>query len=634
MIVSMDDAGCTVSASTAEELRSAWQYASRHKTTVINLEEGDYELPGPIELLKGCVTLRGPSSVSVTRRLLPWARRAACTVAAMAVGGLSWRSRVVSLSVVLLGSEWLYSSKRKLPGARKARIVARDGAFVVSGGELRLECISLASLGTRALVRCRLAATLRARDADLGCAGGNGVECENDATVFVSDCMIANCGRSGIALLGAGDCRLLARACSFVRNRRFGCELQGGRAAVITGCTFDDCGSCVSDREKWQPDSFVHVSRCLLRGCAACLPGLSVIGDSVPGYEAHARDAADADASVASQLRFDEDEMSTTARRGSPWKTSAASPRKVGAARAGESVNEDSVLEPVPRPIGIVFEECVVERVNGAGIYLLGRHTVRARACAIHDVAMAGIEALRGAHVRVSRSKIQRNHGGGIVLHRGARGTLSSCDLVANGGGGNCGIMDAASCRLRNCDISRACAIGIQVCKASVSVDGCRIERSGEAGIVVGGHDSRSCREARRVSGDVPPLLSKLAIRDSRVSGSGAGALFVAPHSTIQHHCYNESFAFDAVEHTIVAHDCYFADARQALRVEVPARGCLAGNDYDAPVSNDLTAWRGTTRMPWRCERVIHCAAGVASTSPFRRLKDPSLLRLIVEFAS
>lgn len=298
--------------------------------------------------------------------------------------------------------------------------------------------------------------------------------------------------------------------------------------------------------------------------------------------------------------------------------------------------NEFALASPADdktRPsVGIVFERCEVLRINGAGIYVLGNNATRVRSCTIRGASMAGIEALRGARISVVDSVIQRNAGGGVVLHRGARGLLSSCDISGNGGGGNCGIMDSASCELMDCSILDAGAIGIQVCRARAVVTGCRVARSGESGIVVGGHDSRSCRDRTWPGADGDSAYSSLEIADSHVSQSGSCALLVAPHAAL-HHCYNESYP-ETVEHSIVARDCVFADQRRALRLEAPAGGRLDNTDLVEPVPSDIAAWRGTKRMPWRCERVIHCGASPRSASAFRYLREPSLRRLIVEFAS
>lgn len=617
-----EDGARVIHVSNSDDLFRAWQQVDRSKSLILTLADGDYELPTPLELSAGRVTICGVvSTQSATCRLLPWARRIACTVVSMVVSGVSWRTRAVGLSVVLLGSEWLYSSvaRERLIGGRKTRFVARDGAFILTGGELHLQDISMASLGVRALARCTRSSTLHMRNSDLGCMSGNGIECDNDATVIATNCAIANCGRSGIALFGRGSCRLSAQSCSFLRNRRFGCELQGGKAAIITRSVFDDCGVCVSDREIWQPDSLVVVESCLLRGCAACLPGLSVIGDSMPTPTLALSDQLKDDAPAASQWNDAEwlhrtPVLPADASR-LPWDVDGQKPSDQLTSR------------------GIIFDQCTIEGVNGAGIYLLGKSTVCIRSCTVRNVSMAGIEALRGSSVSVIDSKIQHNAGGGVILHRGARGILSSCEILSNGGGGNIGIMDGASCELRNCRISLARAVGIQICHASAVVLGCRVERSGDAGIVLGGIDSRSCRDLRRPTVEAIPQHSHLTIRNSDVCGSGSSSLFVAPHSTLQHHCYNESCP-ETIEHTIVAQECKFADMRHALRIEAPANGCFVGNDCIEPTPSDFSAWRGTRRMRWSCERVLHCGASPSSESLFRHLKEPSLRRLIVEFAS
>lgn len=578
-----------VQASTVEELVAAWERAKTMEQAVIELAAGDYELATTLELSSGRVIVRGPKTPA-PRKLLPWVWRSACTAVVAAVGGgMSWSHRLAGWSVAMLGTEaWLRAAANRAeqPGAHLARVVARDGALLVTGGEVRLEQLSMASLGSRGVIRCGGTASLIIADSDVGCMGGNGIECESEARVEVASCTVANCGRSGVAMLGRGCCSVAISRCTFSRNRRFGCELQGGKVASIEHCTFDGCGACVSDRERWEPESSVLVASCVLRGCAACLPGLSVIGDNVPGLEA--------------------------------WTDSDFV----------DSDDDDRALVP-----GILFDSCVIERVNGAGVYLLGRHTVRLRACTIRQASMAGIEALRGVRVVVSRSKVFRNAGGGIVLHRGARGALSACELVANGGGGNCGVMDDASCSLRDCAINRARAVGIQVCRGSVRAMRCTIEGSGESGILVGGHDSRSCQDRRHDRPCTQTARSYLSLRDSRVAHSGSSALIVAPHTRRPTAgCYDR---LTQVEHTVVVADCHLVDSTQAIRIEAPARGCLAGNDCQAPQPNDLANWLGLpARMSWHTERLLHCGASAQSSSPLRVIKDRALLRLIVEFAS
>lgn len=600
-------------ASTTQELFEAWGTAEN-----IVLGPGDFEIDGLMEVKGGKrISLRGARE-QVFTKAAPWARRIACTVLSMFVGGgLSWRTRALGLSVALLGSEWLHSaSNERRRRTRRTRLVLSSGGatklLVSSGGELSLEDVSVARISASGcLIRCCMNGKLLLRGCD-AYGGGNGVECEG---FLVADrCRFLHCARSGIVLAGG---RIEATRCVFEENGRFGCELQGGDDALASECRFVSCGACISDREKWRPQASVRFEKCSIEGFAACLPGLSVI--------------------------------------------------------CGDGDDE--------APAAVVFDSCTIDRVNGAGIYVLGnKSNVRVLSCVVQDASMAGIEALRWAKVRVERSVVRRNAGGGVIVHRGAIGTLRSCDLSSNGGGGNCGVLDSATCDMRSCVISRATAVGIHVCRASAVVQDCTVDNSREAGIVLGGLDSRSCREEdliRRKTGttttassrkrhapkaanrrDSTLPSSRLTITNSVVTGSGAGCIYVAPHYVNFRHCFNESFrrrrqsshlsnssgseeeeylsdSVDAtVEHTVIAADCTFVDDRLAMRFESPANGCLAGNVYSAKMSGSLSAWRGTRRLSWRIERLLHLGAAPGSDAPFRVLEDPALRRIIVEFAA
>ena len=279
-----DGRECTVSS--VAELRAALAHAARDRTTTIRLEAGAYELDAVLEVERGArVCLEGPEE-------LPPAPETAdhrLAVGAVACGLAGWRAApravAVAASCAVAAELARWWRRRGAAAARRSPAPAArledswSGALRVAGGGTRVSLRRVEVRGCGGDAVAVDGAALRAARCVISCQRGHGVVVAGGGSLALADCVVRNCASSGV-VVAAGTAA--ARETRFARCRRFGLEAQGGGRVRVEDCAFADGGICVSDREGWAAGADVRVDRCVVEGQAACLPGISVIGDRVP----------------------------------------------------------------------------------------------------------------------------------------------------------------------------------------------------------------------------------------------------------------------------------------------------------------------------------------------------------------
>uniref|UniRef100_A0A7S3NKP9 Right handed beta helix domain-containing protein n=1 Tax=Aureoumbra lagunensis TaxID=44058 RepID=A0A7S3NKP9_9STRA len=558
--------------------------ATKNEDTIIELEEAVYEVNEVKNVKRGKIYLRGPElgdyDNSWEAKVIKNGWRASVVGAVALCLKVEKPSRGAKILRIVgavlfakLGEVWLRRwriNRRRKPGGKRARIMAKDGLFEIQGdSQLRLERISIASFGFKAAVRVERNSKIHITECDLGCAGGNGLELSDDAEASIELCAISNCGRSGILLCGSGAATLyVSKDCIFSENKRFGMELQGGKQAIVESSNFKDCGICISDRGTWQAmGQGVIFRHCVLEGRSVCLPGLSIIGDGVP-----------------KSILIDTCTIIDVSGTGF------------------YSLGNHCVT----------LKNCLISGATMAGIEALRGSQLR-----IYDSRIiqcnGAVVMHRDAQGSFYSCFFSRSEGGAVGIFTGARCNLSHCTIAnARGVGlqvcqGNATI---SNCRILNNGETALCLGGRDI-------------RSRD-------HRRRPSSSLQKSS---KHPSSRLCINDCYVRGSGNGALLVIPHTpddqydsnvdAVQHYV----FAQDSIFHDVQASLRFDAPADGYLAGN-QILGPLSLTNWSGTTR---LSWK-VERLLHIGSRGSNC--GLNPASPLRLLHDPVLIRLIVLFAA